>query len=494
MDLSPENILLVGSVLLLVSIVAGKTTSRFGVPTLIFFLIVGVLAGSEGIGGINFSDAHLAHLIGIVALNFILFSGGLDTDWGVIRPVLWKGVALSTAGVCLTALSVGLFTYFVFDLPLLPGLLLGAIVSSTDAAAVFSVLRNSGVGLKGSLRPLLELESGSNDPMAYFLTVSLTTVIASPHASLQPLAMLFFKGFIIGGLMGFAMGKITPWIINNIRLDGDGLYPVMVLGIAMFTYAATDFLGGNGFLAIYLCAVMLGNSNFIHKKSMLRFYDGQAWLMQIILFLALGLLVFPSRVLPVAGMGLFISAFLIFIARPLGVFASLYFFKMNTRSKLFLSWAGLRGAVPIVFAIYPVMAGIPGADLIFNLVFFISVTSVVLQGTSLSFVARWLHVAVPANVKRKTTADTGTIELGMPEITELTIEPGSMADGKKIVLLGIPAETHIITIKRGNKYILPAGSTRLQAGDKLTVMAANDTLLRVMATFFETGGTKQAAP
>jgi len=307
MAIIPENILFTGSVLLLVSIIAGKTTDRLGVPTLIFFLIVGILAGSEGIGGIQFENYHLAELIGIVSLNFILFSGGLDTNWQSIKPILWRGVSLSTIGVFVTALSVGLFVYFILDFSLLEGLLLGAIVSATDAAAVFSILRNQGIGLKGNLRPVLELESGSNDPMAYFLTISLTTLLSHPEMHFYQLIPLFIKGFIIGGLMGYAMGKASHWLINNIRLNSDGLYPVLVLGLAMFTYSATDFLGGNGFLAIYLCAVILGNSNFIHKRSLLRFYEGQAWLMQIIMFLTLGMLVFPSKVFPVIGIGLLIS-------------------------------------------------------------------------------------------------------------------------------------------------------------------------------------------
>jgi cell volume regulation protein A len=478
MDIVSGNILLIGSVLLLVSVIAGKTTDRFGVPTLIFFLIVGILAGSEGIGGIHFDDAHLAQFIGIVALNFILFSGGLDTNLESIKPVLWRGLALSTIGVILTALSVGIFVYLVLDFSLLEGLLLGAIVSSTDAAAVFSILRNKGVALKGFLRPLLELESGSNDPMAYFLTITLTTIIANNDASFSELILLFFKGFIIGGLMGFAMGKAAHWLINNIQLNSDGLYPVLVLGIAMFTYSATDFLGGNGFLAIYLCAVILGNSNFIHKRSMIKFYDGQAWLMQIIMFLTLGLLVYPSRVIEIAGAGLLISAFLIFVARPIGVFISLASFKFNIRSKLFLSWVGLRGAVPIVFATYPMIAGLPKAEIIFNLVFFISVTSVLLQGTTLSYIAKLLHVSVPKKVKRRMGVDMEILEIEKSEMVEIEIEPTSGIIGRKVVTLGFPKASHIMTIKRGDKYIMPVGSTILLGGDKLFILAEDKKILQ----------------
>jgi cell volume regulation protein A len=380
MIMSPENILLVGSLLLLVSIVAGKTSSRFGVPTLILFLIVGVLAGSEGIGGIYFDNPRIAQFIGIVALNFILFSGGLDTNWQVIKPIVWRGISLSTIGVFITALTVGIFAYYILNFSFLEGLLLGSIVSATDAAAVFSILRTRGIKLKGKVGAVLEFESGSNDPMAYFLTITLTGIIASGKFDGWHFLLLFIQGFLIGGAMGYIMGRFSHWLINNIKLDSDGLYPVLVLGLAMFTYSATHVIGGNGFLAIYLSALVLGNRDFIHKRSLVRFYDGQAWLMQIILFLTLGMLVFPSRVIPIIGTGLLIAAFLVFIARPIGVFISLAFAKTSIRSKLFISWVGLRGGVPIVFATYPMIAGLDKAGMIFNLVFFISITSVLLQG------------------------------------------------------------------------------------------------------------------
>ncbi len=481
MFIDAGNILLIGSILLLISIVAGKTTNKLGVPTLIFFLIVGVLAGSEGIGGIHFDNAALAQLIGITALNFILFSGGLDTNWQSIKPVLWKGIALSTIGVVLTALSVGIFVHYVFDFTLVEGMLLGSIVSATDAAAVFSILRNKGIGLKGYLRPVLELESGSNDPMAYFLTITLTGIVATGQSELIHLIPEFLKEFIIGGAMGFLMGKASVWVINNIKMETEGLYPVLTLGLALFTYSITHFLGGNGFLAIYLCAVIMGNSNMLHKRSLIKFYDGQAWLMQIILFLTLGLLVYPSRILPLVGMGLAISAFLIFIARPIGVFTSLSFFRSNTRSKLFVSWVGLRGSVPIVFATYPLLAGIPKADLIFNLVFFISVTSVLLQGTTLAYVAKLLHVAVPANMKRRVGMDFEFSDHIKSEMQELILDHNSTALNKRIVDLTIPATVTIMAVKRNDVFIAPRGSTKLLENDILYILAEDKTALDSLA-------------
>ena len=480
MDITSSNILLVGSILLLISILAGKTSSRFGVPTLIFFLLVGILAGSEGVGGIHFDNPRMAQFIGIIALNFILFSGGLDTDWQSIRPVLWRGVALSTIGVFITALAVGLFVHFVLDFSLLEGLLLGSIVSSTDAAAVFSILRSKGIGLKGSLRPVLELESGSNDPMAYFLTITFTALIGSGDFNLSAFVPMLLRQFLIGGIMGYAMGKLSWWIINRIKLDYDGLYPVLVLGFAMFTYSMTDFMEGNGFLAVYLSAVILGNSRFIHRRSMIRFYEGQAWLMQIILFLTLGLLVFPSQVVAVAGYGLLISAFLILAARPLGVFASLLFFRTNIRSRLFLSWVGLRGAVPIVFATYPMIAGLSKSNMIFNLVFFISVTSVLLQGTTLSLAARLLHVALPTTVRRREIPGIEDLDRIKGEMKEAAVPEKAGVAGKRIVDLNIPYTVHIMAIRRGNHFVQPIGATRIMENDVLYLLADDEESLNLV--------------
>jgi potassium/hydrogen antiporter len=465
------NILLIGSILLLISVIAGKTTNKLGVPTLIFFLIVGILAGSEGIGGIYFEDAKLAQLTGIIALNFILFSGGLDTHWESIKPVLWKGISLSTIGVLITAISVGVFVHFVFGFNIWEGLLLGAIVSATDAAAVFSILRNKGIALKGYLRPVLELESGSNDPMAYFLTITLTGIVASGYLNGAELVVSFLKEFILGAAIGFIMGKASVWLINNIKLETEGLYPVLTMGLALFTYSVTHAIGGNGFLAIYLCALLMGNSNMVHKRSIIKFYDGQAWLMQIILFLTLGLLVFPSKIVPLIGMGLLISAFLIFVARPISVFLSLAFFNTNARSKLFISWVGLRGSVPIVFATYPLLAGIPKADLIFNLVFFISITSVLLQGTTLSFVAKLLHVTIPAKAKRRIGLDFELKDNIKSDMIEIQLIQSASSIGKRIVDLSIPATITILAIKRAGLFISPNGSTQLRENDMLYVLA-----------------------
>jgi cell volume regulation protein A len=485
MILTAENILLLTSLLLVLSIFASKTSFRIGVPALLMFLGVGMLAGSEGLGQIQFDDPKLAQFIGTIALSFILFSGGLDTKWESIKPVLRQGVILSTLGVFLTALVLGMFCHFVFGFAWIEAMLLASIVSSTDAAAVFSILRSRGLGLKRNLRPLLELESGSNDPMAYVLTISLISVFSNQDQETFDLLLTFVKQMSIGSAMGVVMGKLMVFVINRINLDVDGLYPVLVIALVLLTFSFVDLLGGNGFLAIYLSGLILGNARFIHKKSLLQFYDGIAWLMQIVLFLTLGLLVYPSQVIPVMGVGLAISLFLIFVARPVSVFVSLMFFRMSVREKLFISWVGLRGAVPIVFATFPLVAGIPQAGLIFHIVFFITLTSVLLQGTTLSIVSRWLHLSVPERIRKPSPLEMELLDNFKSELVEVVIPPGAPVVGKSIVQTRFPKSAVIVMISRNGKFIRPGGSTILEANDKLLVMADNKTSIQDVYTNLE---------
>ncbi len=471
MNLTTENILLVGSILLLISIIAGKTSYRFGVPTLVLFLIIGMLAGSDGIGGIYFDNPKAAQFIGIVSLNFILFSGGLDTSWTSVRPVLKEGILLSTLGVLLTALTLGVFVWFVTDFTIYEGLLLGAIVSSTDAAAVFSVLRSKSLALRDNLRPTLELESGSNDPMAYVLTISLLSMVVRPEQSPANIIFLFLEQMFLGTMAGFFFGRVSRWVINEIHLGFEGLYPVLVIALMFIAFSATEAIGGNGFLAIYIAAVYLGNQELIHKKTILKMYDGLAWLMQIVLFLTLGLLVYPTRIVPYIGLGLLISLFLMFVARPVSVFLSLMFVRMRLRNKLYISWVGLRGAVPIVFATYPLLAGIDKADMIFNIVFFIALTSVLIQGTTLGIVSKWLHVALPEQSKPLSEVEKLILDLPKSSLQEFEVLPTSCAVGKRIVDLNFPHSAFIVLIRRDGKYIRPGGSTQIEAGDMLMVLA-----------------------
>ncbi|MDG4950989.1 potassium/proton antiporter [Weeksellaceae bacterium KMM 9724] len=471
MNITTENILLIGSLLLFISILAGKSSYKFGVPTLILFLGIGMLAGTDGIGGIHFDNPKAAQFIGIVSLNFILFSGGLDTSFKSVKPILKEGIVLSTLGVLLTALSLGTFVYYVTDFTFYESMLLGSIVSSTDAAAVFSILRSKSLALKKNIRPTLELESGSNDPMAYVLTIAFLSLVVDQDQDIISVIPVFFQQMILGAVAGFGFGRLSKLIINKIKLGIEGLYPVLVIALMFITFSATDFIGGNGFLAIYICAVFLGNQDLIHKKTILKMFDGLAWLMQIVLFLTLGLLVFPSEIIPYMGIGLMISLFLIFVARPVAVFISTVFFKMKLRRRLYISWVGLRGAVPIVFATYPLLAGVDKAPMIFNIVFFISVTSVLIQGTSLTVVAKWLRVGIPEDQKRITEVDRILLDFPKSLLKEFDILPGASVINKQIVDLNFPSTAFIVMIQRNGKYIRPGGSTKLEQDDTLMILA-----------------------
>ena len=479
MNYPVEYILLGASILLLLSIVASKVASIIRVPALIIFILVGMVAGSEGPGGIEFDDAWAAQLLGVIALAFIIFSGGLHSSWKSVSPVLWTGVSLSTIGVFLTAILVGLFVHYFFDFSILTALLLGAIVSSTDAAAVFSVMSSSGTKLKGSLKNLLEFESASNDPMAVILTLGFIHLITNPEASIWSMLFLLIQQMVLGIIIGFVMGKAIVFKVNRLKLDYEGLYPVLTLALVIFTYGLTASVGGSGFLAVYIAGLILGGSEFVHKQSLTRFHDGLAWLMQITMFLILGLLVFPSQILPIAASGILISLFLIFIARPIGVFISLPFGKTSFKEKTFISWVGLRGAVPIILATFPLLAGVPKADILFNVVFFIVITSVLIQGTTIPLAAKWLGVDAP-DTKTKTdhvefefNYDTGS------QKTDLVIPRDSEAIGKQVVELGLPESAVIILIKRGDTSIVPRGGTILEAEDKLLFLAENNDLPKI---------------
>jgi potassium/hydrogen antiporter len=399
-----EDWLFVSSLLLLLSIFAWKVSSRLGIPALLLFLGIGMLAGSDGPGGIYFDDALLAQSVGVVALAFILFAGGLETEWQVVRPALWGALSLSTIGVLLTAVVVALFALLVLHVSFLEGLLLGAIISATDAAAVFSVLGARNLQLTGKLLPLLELESGTNDPMAVFLTLGLTRLLTNPHESVFGVILLFVQQMGVGVVLGLLIGWVAIWLLNRLQLDVEGLYRVFTIALVLFTYGLTAILGGSGFLAVYLVGLLLGNNSVQRVDRLSRFHDGIAWLMQIGMFLLLGLLVFPSRLPAVLGSGLLITAVAVFVARPVSVFIALFPVKMSWQEKSFVSWVGLRGAVPIVLATFPLLAGLPRASLLFDLVFFVVLVSVLLQGASAPVVARWLGVIAPGPVAQETKA------------------------------------------------------------------------------------------
>ncbi len=478
-----EYLLLIASLLLTLSILASKASHWLGIPALLLFLLVGMLAGSDGPGGIYFDNPWLAQLLGVMALVLILFHGGLDTRWSSIRPVLGPGLALATVGVFITASLVGGFAALLLGFSPLVGLLLGAIVSSTDAAATFTVLRLRSVRLKGQLEPLLELESGSNDPMAVLLTIGFIQLLSDPQASLTGLLLMFVQQIALGAVLGYAFGRAAVVIVNRLRLQAEGLYPVLTLSLTLLNYGLTTWLGGNGFLAVYLTGLVLGQADFIHKKSLMRFHDGLAWLMQIVMFLTLGLQVFPSRLWPIIGLGLLVSAFLIFVARPVSVFIALAWTKISLNEKGMIAWVGLRGAAPIILATFPLLAGVPQSDMIFNLVFFIVLTSVLIQGTSLSLVARWLKVdaVLPPKVSYPLEAVSGNPLKN--QLAELEISANSTAVGRQVLDLGLPAGVLIVLISRDNEFIVPSGGTILEAGDKLLVLADKAALAHIRPHF-----------
>jgi len=392
MPTSIELIFIVFSTLVILSILTIKLSSRFGIPSLVLFLAIGMLAGSDGLGGITFDNPFLVQWLGIIALILILFAGGLDTEWAEVRPILWQGLSLSTIGVLLTALLVGVFVSWIQGFSTLEGLLLGAIVSSTDAAAVFMVLRARNAKIPPRLVQLLEFESGSNDPMAVVLTIALIRLLTEPLTSFGELVFFFVMQMAVGTVIGIAMGEIMRRTLNALDLELEGVYPVLSVALALLTYGLTAFLHGSGFLAVYLAGLVMQRKPFAHQQSILRFHDGLAWLMQVTMFLMLGLQVFPTRLVPIAWVGLLISLFLIFVARPASVHTALVFSSMPFREQTLVAWAGLRGAVPIILATFPLLAGIKQADTIFHMVFFIALTSVVMQGTAIPWITRALKI------------------------------------------------------------------------------------------------------
>ncbi len=476
---SIENLLFAAGLLLLLSAVISKLSDRLGVPALLFFLIIGMLAGSEGIGGIYFNNAFVAASLGIVALMFILFAGGFDTSLKDIRHVLAPGVVLSTMGVILTALVVAVASVFWLKFSWAEGLLLGSIVSSTDAAAVFSVLRSQKASLRGKLQPLLELESGSNDPIAVFLTLSIIRLIQCPSS--PPLGLLpsFVLNVGLGIFIGWLFGRGIIIIINRVKLAHEGLYPALLFSLIFLTYTTAHEIEGNGFLAVYLAGIIVGNANLIHKKTLKNFLEGFAWLMQIIMFLTLGLLVFPSHIVPIVGIGLLISVVLMFIARPLSVWICLSLAKFNWREKTIIAWVGLRGAVPIILATFPLLAGIPKAEMIFNIVFFIVLTSILLQGTSVPQVARWLKVDAPFKNKSTQPIELTDRKLIHAQLEDVIVPFNSPVVGRSVVEVKLPVQSLIVLVCRDENFFIPNGATILNGGDVLWVLAGKNDLKKM---------------
>lgn len=480
MVFTAENILLIGSVLIFSSIIISKTGYRFGIPTLLLFLLVGMLFGSDGLG-LQFNSARDAQFIGMIALSIILFSGGMDTKFQDIKPVLKPGIVLSTVGVLLTTVLTGVFIYFLsglthtnIELTMMASLLLAATMSSTDSASVFSLLRSQRMNLKENLRPMLELESGSNDPMAYMLTIVLIQIISSgSELSLAVVGRDLLVQFLIGGIVGYAFGRFAVWLVNRINLSNSSLYPILLLSIVFATFTITDLLKGNGYLAVYIAGVIVGNVRLVYRKEINTFMNGLTWLFQIIMFLSLGLLVNPHEMLDIAAVALLIGLFMIVIARPVSVFACLLPFRnISNKARLFVSWVGLRGAVPIIFATYPVIAGIEGSQQLFNIVFFITLLSLVVQGMSISSFARWLHLDLPEEKEGNEFGVELPDEIDT-KLEDMTLTTEMLAGGNRLKDMNIPKGSLVMLVKRGNEFIIPNGQVELHAGDKLLFISEN---------------------
>ena len=479
---SPEKILFASSILLILSVFAGKAGYRFGLPSLLLFLGIGMVFGSDGVG-IQFDNAKAAQFIGMLALSIILFSGGMDTKLKEIKPVASQGVVLATLGVLLTTFLTGGFIYLICHysteyatLTLPESLLLAAVMSSTDSASVFSILRSKGVLLKENLRPTLELESGSNDPMAYLLTLILIAFIQSGGMSVAEAAWMLVLQLVIGAIGGFLLGKVAVRIVNRINVNNASLYPILILAFAFLTYSVVTLCKGNGYLGVYIAGLVFGNSKIIHKRSIGTFFDGFTWLWQIVMFLSLGLLVNPHELLPVTHIGLGIGIFMIVIARPVSVFLSLLPYRnFSWRARLYISWVGLRGAVPIIFATYPLLAGIEHAQWFFNIVFFITILSLLVQGTTVTYVARLLHLIDKPEAKEEFGMELS--EDIRSVMSEIDLTPEVLAHGNRLMDLNLPDHTLAVMVKRDGRYFIPTGKTILKANDKLLMISDDDKAL-----------------
>ncbi|WP_416987578.1 potassium/proton antiporter [Alistipes putredinis] len=474
-DISGENVVLVGALLLFVAVMAGKVAYRFGAPVLLLFLGVGMLFG---LNFISYRSVEMTQFVGMIALCIILFTGGMDTKFSEIKPIIGPGVVLATVGVVMTAFVLAGFVWLVapwlgIEIPFALALLLASTMSSTDSASVFSILRSKKQGLKQNLRPLLELESGSNDPMAYMMTILLISVVSntSSGVGLGMSVVFFVVQMVVGALSGYLIGRLAVWTINRIKLANHSLYSVLLLAFIFFSFAFTDLIKGNGYLAVYLSGLVIGNHKLEQKRPLTVFFDGFTWLMQIVMFLTLGLFVNSNELLEprVLILGGLVEAFMILVARPLTVFTCLLpFRKFTTKARLYVSWVGLRGAVPILFAIYPLMAHVENAGLLFNVVFLGTIISLLVQGTTVSGMANLLGLAYE---ERESAFSVDMHQDMKSALTEVEVNETMLESGHTLKDITLPENTLVMMVCRDGEYFVPQGKTELKLGDKLLVIS-----------------------
>ena len=474
-DISGENVVLVGALLLFVAVMAGKVAYRFGAPALLLFLGVGMLFG---LNFISYRSVEMTQFVGMIALCIILFTGGMDTKFSEIKPIIGPGVVLATVGVVMTAFVLAGFVWLVapwlgIEIPFALALLLASTMSSTDSASVFSILRSKKQGLKQNLRPLLELESRSNDQMAYMMTILLISVVSntSSGVGLGMSVVFFVVQMVVGALSGYLIGRLAVWTINRIKLANHSLYSVLLLAFIFFSFAFTDLIKGNGYLAVYLSGLVIGNHKLEQKRPLTVFFDGFTWLMQIVMFLTLGLFVNSNELLEprVLILGGLVGAFMILVARPLTVFTCLLpFRKFTTKARLYVSWVGLRGAVPILFAIYPLMAHVENAGLLFNVVFLGTIISLLVQGTTVSGMANLLGLAYE---ERESAFSVDMHQDMKSALTEVEVNETMLESGHTLKDITLPENTLVMMVCRDGEYFVPQGKTELKLGDKLLVIS-----------------------
>ena len=474
-DISGENVVLVGALLLFVAVMAGKVAYRFGAPALLLFLGVGMLFG---LNFISYRSVEMTQFVGMIALCIILFTGGMDTKFSEIKPIIGPGVVLATVGVVMTAFVLAGFVWLVapwlgIEIPFALALLLASTMSSTDSASVFSILRSKKQGLKQNLRPLLELESGSNDPMAYMMPILLISVVSntSSGVGLGMSVVFFVVQMVVGALSGYLIGRLAVWTITRIKLANHSLYSVLLLAFIFFSFAFTDLIKGNGYLAVYLSGLVIGNHKLEQKRPLTVFFDGFTWLMQIVMFLTLGLFVNSNELLEprVLILGGLVGAFMILVARPLTVFTCLLpFRKFTTKARLYVSWVGLRGAVPILFAIYPLMAHVENAGLLFNVVFLGTIISLLVQGTTVSGMANLLGLAYE---ERESAFSVDMHQDMKSALTEVEVNETMLESGHTLKDITLPENTLVMMVCRDGEYFVPQGKTELKLGDKLLVIS-----------------------